>query len=113
MSNGSSYYLSYVDAFSWFTWFHFLAHKSDAASVLKSFQVFVENQLNCQIKVAQTDNESEFLGSFHTHLISSGILHIFICSYTSQQNGMLERKHKDRVKLGLTLLVHSSVPFKY
>lgn len=35
------------------------------------------------------------------------------CSYTHHQNGLIERKYKHRVELGLTLMAQANLPFKF
>lgn len=42
-----------------------------------------------------------------------GIFHQFACPHTPEQNGVAERKHYYIVETGLSLMAHSSVPFKY
>jgi len=39
------YYMSFVDAYLWFTWIYFLKNKSDALSVFKQFKslLFCQN----------------------------------------------------------------------
>ena len=46
-----------------------------------------------------------FLYFFHTN----GILHRLTCSYTSQQNGVAERKHRHVMDIGLSLLAQSHI----
>ena len=48
------YYISFVDAYSRFSWIYFLKNKSDALSVFKQFKSLVELQFN-KIKAIQTD----------------------------------------------------------
>ena len=43
----------------------------------------------------------------------TGILHRVSCPHTSQQNGIVERKHRHLVETGLALLAHSSLPLRY
>ena len=38
-SNGSSYYISFVDAYSKFTWIYFLKNKSETFSIFQQFNV--------------------------------------------------------------------------
>ena len=52
--------MSFVDAYSRFTWIYFLKNKSDALSVFKQFKSLVELQFNKKIKAIQTDWEGEF-----------------------------------------------------
>ena len=46
--------MSFVDAYSRFSWIYFLKNKSDALSVFKQFKSLVELQFN-KIKAIQTD----------------------------------------------------------
>jgi hypothetical protein len=46
-------------------------------------------------------------------LTKNGILHRKSCPYTSQQNGLAERKLKHILETGLTLLAHSHLSNKY
>ena len=109
---GFKYYISFVDVYSRFTWIYFLKTKSEAFSALVQFKNQVENQLNTKIKIFQSDWGGEFrsLGSFFTQ---HGIIHRLSCPYTSEQNGIVERKHRHIVDTGLTLLGQCSLPFKY
>ena len=54
------YYMSFVDAYSRFTWIYFLRNKYDALSVFKQFKSLVELQFNKKIKAIQTDSGGEF-----------------------------------------------------
>jgi histone deacetylase 1/2 len=42
-----------------------------------------------------------------------GIQHRLTCPHTSHQNGTVERKHRQIVEMGLTLLSHASLPLKF
>jgi len=90
-SLGYNYYISFVDAYSRYTWISFINHK---------------------IKAVQTDWGGEFrpLTQF---LHSVGIHHRLICPHTHHQNGVIERKHRHIVEIGLTLLSQSSLPLKF
>jgi hypothetical protein len=46
-------------------------------------------------------------------LTKNGILHRKSCPYTSQQNGITERKLRHILETGLTLLAHSHLSDKY
>lgn len=52
---GYHYYITFVDAFSRFTWIYLLKNKSDALTVFKQFKSMVELQLGHSIKSIQTD----------------------------------------------------------
>ncbi|KAK2354410.1 putative mitochondrial protein [Trifolium repens] len=109
---GYSYYISFVDAFSRFTWIYLLKSKSDALTVFKQFKTMVELQLGHPLKVLQTDWGGEFR-PFTAYLKELGVVHRLICPHTHHQNGVVERKHRHIVDLGLTLLSQASLPLTF
>ena len=60
-SNGARYYVSFLDAFTKFTWIYVLHTKSQVSHAFKKFKVLVENQTDHKIYNLQTDNAREFL----------------------------------------------------
>lgn len=50
---------------------------------------------------------------FTTFLSNHGITHRLICPHTHHQNGVVERKHRHIVELGLTLLHHPFLPLAF
>ena len=111
-SNGSYYYIAFLDAYTKYTWFYLLQRKSQAAPIFKSFKTFAEKQTGYQLKVIQTDNAKEFL-CIKPYLVEHGIHHRLTCPYTHEQNGSIERKHCHTTEVGLTILAHASLPIKY
>lgn len=71
-----------------------------------------ELQFRFPIKSVQTDWGGEFR-PFTKFLSDLGIIHRLICPHTHHQNGVVERKHRHIVDLGLTLLSHASLPLKF
>ena len=71
-----------------------------------------ELQFDTKIKSVQTDWGGEFrpLTSF---LQTHGIIHRLICPRTHHQNGVVKRKHRHIIELGLTLLKQASLPLKF
>jgi histone deacetylase 1/2 len=96
--------VSFVDAYSRFTWLYLLKHKSDVYDVFLQFQKHVERLLNCKIKHVQTDWGGEY-EKLHPFFHNLGISHRVSCPHTHQQNGTAERKHRHIVETGLTLLL--------
>ena len=66
----------------------------------------VELQLNTKIKSVQSDWGGEYR-PFTALLNSYGISHGLICPHTHHQNGVVERKLRHIVDLGLTLVYHA------
>jgi hypothetical protein len=112
--SGCKFYVLFVDDFSRFTWLFPLKHKSDVFVCFFKFKCLVENLLSRKIKQLQTDRGGEFTSSqLKTFLANNGIVHRISCPYTSEQNGIAERKHRHVVESGLALLAHSHLPNKY
>ena len=102
-ASGFLYYMPFVDAYSKFTWIYLLKAKSEAIFVFQKFNAMVELQHELPIKAVQSDWGGEFR-PFTKYLIDLGIIHRLICPHTHHQNGVIERKHRHIVDLGLTLL---------
>jgi len=105
---GNRYYVSFVDAFSRFTWVYPMQSKSEVMPIFLKFQTMVERLLNAKIKSVQIDWGGEYR-SLHTHFQSTRINHRISCPHTHQQ-GCVERKHRHLIETTLALLADSSLP---
>jgi hypothetical protein len=91
-----------------------LHKKSNTFECFVKFKCLVENLLSKKIKAFQSDGGGEFTSNqFKQFLISNGIIHRISCPYTAQQIGLTERKHRQIVESGLTLLAQSKLPLPY
>jgi len=54
--NDYKYFLTIINDYSWATWTHLLAAKSNAFAILKSFVSFVKTQFQTSVKVIRSDN---------------------------------------------------------
>ena len=110
--NGYHYYVSFVDAFSRYTWIFLLKQKSQVFDIFIHFKTLVETQFSKKIKVLQSDWGGEYrsLTSFFQQF---GIVHKLSCPHTPEQNGVAERKHRHIVETGLTLLAQASMPYSF
>lgn len=111
-SNGYAYYVTFVDAHTRFTWLYFLKHKSEALNAFKLFYQLVITQFATTVKVVQSDWGRRvqalyqiFSWTWHHTQVNA--------PRTSHQNGTVERKHRQIVEMGLTLLAHASIPLEY
>jgi histone deacetylase 1/2 len=88
--------------------------KSEALTIFKQFKNMAELQLGYPLKALQSDwgGGGEFR-PFTKYLTELGITHRLICPHTHHQNGVVERKHRHVVDMGLTLLSQSSLPLTY
>lgn len=85
-TNGSRYYIHFIDAYSKFTWIYLLHTKSQAIFFFIHFKSMIENQLGTTIKAFQFDRGKKY-NPFTKYLNSFGIIHCFSCLYTHEQNG--------------------------
>jgi hypothetical protein len=110
--NGNKYYVTFVDAFSRFTWLFPIQCKSDVFSVFNKFLLMVERLFNTKILQVQTDWGGEFR-SLNTFFHKLGIIHRVSCPHTHQQQGCVERKHCHIIDTTLALLAESHVPKRF
>jgi hypothetical protein len=79
-----------------------------------SFTSTVQNLLNHKIKFLRTDCGGEYASNeFNSFYITNSITHQYTCPHTSQQNGLIERKHRHIVDIALTLISQSSLPLSF
>jgi histone deacetylase 1/2 len=109
---GYNYYITFVDTFTKYTWIYFLKNKSDAIRALTQYLALIKNQFQASVKSLQSDWGGEFR-PFTNLLNELGIQHRLTCPHTSHQNGTVERKHRQIVEMGLTLLSQASLPLKF
>ncbi|OMO62605.1 Integrase, catalytic core [Corchorus capsularis] len=108
------FYVIFIDECTRFTWFFPLKHKSDFTTCFIKFHKFITIQFERPIKNFQSDGGGEFdKGEFQSYLSHHGIHHQLSCPRTFEQNGLAERKHCNITKLGLTMMLHASVPKRF
>jgi transposase InsO family protein len=108
------YYIIFMDDFSRYTWIYPLHHKSDVYQTFVKYKLLVETQFNYKLRQRQSDSGGEYTSHhFQKFLTQNGILHWKSYPYTSQQNGLAERKLRHILETRLTLLAHSGLSNKY
>ncbi|CAL2277125.1 unnamed protein product [Prunus armeniaca] len=110
--SGARYFLTIVDDFTRFTWVHLMNFKSDTQTILKSFFSWVTTQFNRPIKTLRSDNGSEFL-SMRPFFLDHGTNFQHSCTYTPQQNGVVERKHRHLLNIGHALRFQANLPLQF
>jgi hypothetical protein len=68
---GNKYYISFLDAYSRYTWLFSISHKNDAFSIFLQFQQYVERYFNLKIKSVQSDWGGKFhsISNFLTNVV--------------------------------------------
>ena len=91
-----------------------MASKSNAFPLLQSFIMFVKNQFDVSVKIVRSDNRMEFQD--HSALqfyAQQGIIHQKSCVDTSQQNDIVERKHKHLLEVAKALMIQANLPQRF
>ena len=79
--------------------------------VFLHFKTLVKNQVGSKIKTLRTDAGGEYTSNHCKYFcLDHGNQHQLSCCYTSQQNGVAERKHKHIVGSGFSMLHQSNLP---
>ncbi|KAK8936721.1 hypothetical protein KSP39_PZI012567 [Platanthera zijinensis] len=114
VGRGSSYFVTFIDDLSRNTWVYLLKDRSDLFSVWTSFYLMIKTQFNISIKVLRSDNAKEYIShDFHAFCMQNGIIHQTSYVYTSQQNGVAERKNRHLLDVARTLMTQMHVPRSY
>ncbi|RVW82846.1 Retrovirus-related Pol polyprotein from transposon TNT 1-94 [Vitis vinifera] len=112
--SGCLYYVIFIDDFTRFCWLYPISNKSDVYATFVKFEILVEKQFSYPIKQLQSDNGGEYCSTiFKQFLSDNGIFYRISCPYTSQQNGLTERKNRHIVEMELILLAQSGLPKKF
>ena len=112
--NGFRYYILFVDHYSRFTWLYLLKSKTEAFSKFVYFHALIKTQFSATIKCFRLDGGGEFTSNeFKSYLSHHGISCHLSCPYTTQQNGVVERKHRHVVETTVTMLSQASMPSSY
>ena len=112
--SSSHYVLTIVDDFSRATWVFLMKYKLETRTYLLQFFNWVHTQFNTHIKVIRTDNGLEFShGDLLTYYLDHGMEHQTSCTYTPQQNGVVEQKHKHLLEVARALHFQAHLPMPF
>lgn len=109
--DGSRFFLTIVDDFSRATWIFLMQSKNQVLSHLRTFLSLSKTQFGKIIRRVRIDNGREFFNKECDSFFSlNGILHESSCTYTPQQNGVVEKKHRHLLEVARALKFQASVP---
>nr|GEV01266.1 hypothetical protein [Tanacetum cinerariifolium] len=112
--NKKNYCLVVTDDYSRFSWVFFLAIKDETSTILKTFIISIENQINHKVKIIRNDNRTEFKNhDLNQFCGMKGIKRKFGVARTPQQNGVAERKNKTLIEAARTMLADSLLPIPF
>lgn len=81
-------------------------------SAFYNFKTQAELHFNCKLKSLRIDWGGEFR-SLTSPFPIFGVIHQLSCPHTLEQNGVVERNHRDTIEKGLTLLAQANLPIQY
>ena len=88
-----------------------MKERSELSRILSTFYNEIFVQFNKRIKILRSVNASKYTQSvMNSFCADRGIIHQTSCPHTSQQNGVVERKHRHLLDVARTLLFHMQVP---
>ncbi|KAL2945484.1 Retrovirus-related Pol polyprotein from transposon TNT 1-94 [Bienertia sinuspersici] len=111
---GYKYFLTLVDDCTRTTWVHMMKTKDEAFKMIEQFINMAGTQFGKQVKRIRSDNAWEFEDKKCKPMFERlGIIHETSCVDTPQQNGRVERKHRNLLEMARALRIQSGLPLKY
>ena len=108
---GGKYYMVFVDDYTRASWTYILKSRKEVLSRVQHFLLEIITQYETMVQILRTDNALEFTqNAIEEICLAHGIVHQTTCPYTSQQNGVAERKHRHLLDMVRTLLLAMRVP---
>lgn len=113
-TSGAHYFLTIVDDFSRGVWIYLMWHKSEVENYLPKFICMIETQFEKRIKRVRRDHGLEFTSNHMQRFYTEkGIVMELTCTYTPQQNGVVERKHRHILEMARALRFHAQLPVMF
>nr|GEX19603.1 retrotransposon protein, putative, Ty1-copia subclass [Tanacetum cinerariifolium] len=107
----ASYFVTFTDDFSRYGYVYLLKHKHEVFETFKVFQKKVENQLGKTIKSLRSDRGGEYMSQeFLDHLKDHGIIAHRTPPYTSQHNGVSERRNRTLLDMVRSMMSQTTLP---
>ncbi|GJU07481.1 putative RNA-directed DNA polymerase [Tanacetum coccineum] len=95
-------------------WVFLLKQKFDAGDHLMFFHKMVKTQFGKSIKRIRCDNGGEFVSNrIHNFFAEEGIILETTCPHTTQQNGVVERKHRHLLDTARALRFEANLPKRF
>ena len=107
----SKYVLNFIDGFSRCCWIYFLKLKYEFFYLFKVFKALVENHSRRKLKILISDNGGEYFKSkFIKYCEDVGIQMQHSIPYTSQHNGVAERKNRSLKEMATYMMESKNLP---
>lgn len=111
---GKKYFLIFVDDYSRYTMIYLLTSKDEVVNKLKDFVMSTSNKFNKMVKTIRSDNGTEYINQeVIDFLKDKGIKHQLTVPYSSQQNGVAERKNRSLCEMTRAMLLQANLPKEF
>ena len=107
---GKKYFVIFIDDSTRFCYVYLLRSKDEAIENFVHYKNEVENQLGKKIKRIMSDRGGEYVSPFGEYCSNRGIIHETTALYSSQQNGIVERKNRMLKEMMNAMLTSSGLP---
>lgn len=108
--SGSRYFMTFIDAFSGYTFVEFLKTKDQVVGKVKNFVEMIKTQKNATIKKFRCDQGSEYVNNeLKNYFAANGIIFQCTAGYSPEQNGISEKKNRTLVESARTMLIDSKL----
>lgn len=88
-----------------------IIHKDEIFEIFKRFKIPIENQCEKKIKILRTDGGGEYTSKqFEEFCAKRGIAHEVTAPYTSQNNGIPERRNISILDMAKCMLKQKGMP---
>ncbi len=103
--------MSFIDDHTRKVWVYFMKHKCEVFQHFLNFKTMVEKEKGVSIKCLRSNRRGEYFSNeFNEYLKEHGIQRKYSCSYSPQQNGVVERKNKHIVEIARAMLNEKNLP---
>ena len=110
----SSYFVTFIDHASRYTWVYVIKNKSDVFDTFKDWKMMAEKQYERKVKILRSDNGGEYVSKeFDNYLKSEGIIHEKSIPGTPQQNGIAERYNRTVIETVRCMISDSGLSKEY
>jgi transposase InsO family protein len=108
---GCKYYVSFIDDHTRKVWVYFMKHKGEVFQHFLNFKAMEEKEKGVSIKCLRSDGGGEYFSNeFNEYLKEHGIQRKYSCSYSPQQNGVVERKNMHIAEVACAMLNEKNLP---
>ena len=112
--SGYTYFVTFIDDFSRFTWIYGLKSKADVFICFKSLVSRLENETGNKVQTLRTDRGGEYISKvFSEFLNENGIKHEYTIRFTPQQNRVTERRNRTLMEMTRCMLSSMHLPHKF